>query len=157
MPVAHELFFDLEQPFAFEHDGENIPGRNIARVVQLDELAQERLGVFPLNRIDVGLGCEVNTLPIGDEPFAVTRALAVLLLPAGFANVGAPEIGFLIEEQRVIHLLVGKGLAASGAGVSAGLDVPLGHRARPILRVCGGASIRQNLPEPADRGGSRYH
>src|ERR1019366_7734311 len=95
MSVARDLLFDLEQTFALEHDGENIRGRNVAWVVQLDQLAQEGLGILPLNRINRGRRRSIDAMPIGDEAFAVARALAVLLLPAGLANVRAPEIGFL--------------------------------------------------------------
>src|ERR1035437_7575270 len=138
LPVAHDLLFDLQQALAFEHNGEDITGRDITRVVQLDELAQERLGVLLLNRLHAGHGRGIDTLPIGDEAFAVTRALAVLALPAGLANIGAPKIGFLIEQQRVIRLPVGKRLAAGGASVSARLDVPLGHIA--VTAAAGGTS-----------------
>jgi len=117
LAVAHDLLFDLQQALSFQHDGENITGRDVTRVVQLDQLPQEGLGVFPLNRIDGSRWRGIDAMPIGDEAFAVARALAVLLLPAGLANVGTPKISFLIEQQRVIRLLVGKGLAAGGAGV----------------------------------------
>jgi hypothetical protein len=42
-------------------------------------------------------------------------------------NIGTPEVSPLIEKERVIGFLIGKGFAAGGAGVGAGLDVPLGH------------------------------
>src|ERR1019366_3866247 len=147
-------------------------GRDITRVVQLDELAQERLGVLLLNRLHAGHGRGIDTLPIGDEAFAVTRALAVLALPAGLANIGAPKIGFLIEQQRVIRLPVGKRLAAGGASVGARLDVPLGHIAvtaaaggtspavrrhinsLAIIGVCRDASIRQNRRRCAQKAAS---
>src|SRR2546422_10148742 len=66
-------------------------------------------------------------MPIRNESFAVARALAVLLLPASLADVGAAECGFIVKQQRVINLFVLKVFAASFARVSAALNVPLGH------------------------------
>jgi hypothetical protein len=43
------------------------------------------------------------------KPFALARAVAELVLPAGFANVHAAQIfRVLVKEQRVQRLLVGK-------------------------------------------------
>ena len=40
------------------------------------------------------------------------------------------QVGALVEQHRVIRLLVGEGLRARLAGVGAGLDVPVVHCAR---------------------------
>ena len=69
-----------------------------------------------MNRIGRGWGWRlIDAVPIRDETFALARALAVLRLPARFADVQAAKVLFLIEKQGVIILLVGKRFAASGA------------------------------------------
>ena len=125
------MLFDFEQTLAFEHHGQDIGGGDIARIVQLDQLAQQRFGVLPLNGVNPRHGRFINAVPIRDEAFAVARAVAVLLLPAGPADVRAVEIGLLIEKQRVISLLIGKSFAAGPARVAARLNIPLSHEKSP--------------------------
>lgn len=50
-----------------------------------------------------------------------------MLLPAGLADVGSAEFGFIVEQQRVIGLFIGEMFAARFADVGPGLNVPLGH------------------------------
>ena len=62
------------------------------------------------------------------KTFALTGAVAELALPAGVANIHAPQVfSLFIVKQRVIRLPVGKGLGTRFTGVRAGLDVPLVH------------------------------
>ena len=89
---APELFFDFKQTLAFEHDGEDVAGRDVLRIVEFNEPAQERLGVFPFNRIGRRRRRFIHAVPIGNKALAFARALAVLLLPARFANVGGRQI-----------------------------------------------------------------
>jgi hypothetical protein len=97
------------------------------RVVKLNEFAQERFGGFFLDGLGLRDGSFIDPLPIGDETFPVTAAVAVLLLPAGLAEVEAMEIGAFIEEERMVGLFIGERFAAGGAGVGARLNIPLGH------------------------------
>lgn len=128
LAVAVELFFDFEQAFAFEHDGEDESGGGVFGIVEFDEFAEEGLGGFFLDGVGGRGGrCFVGALPVGDEAFAFAGALAVLFAPAVFAYVEAMELLFLVEEQRVVGLLVFKGALAGLAGVGAGLDVPFVH------------------------------
>jgi hypothetical protein len=69
----------------------------------------------------------VDTLPVGNEPFAFAGAIAVLLLPARLADIKSEEGGFLIEEQRVVDLFIRKALAAALTGVGATLNIPVSH------------------------------
>ena len=50
---------------------------------------------------------------------SIARALTVLLLPAVRANIDPIEPGFLVRQQRVIMLLVGKSSCTTLAGVGA--------------------------------------
>src|SRR5207245_1622346 len=98
------------------------------RIVQLDHLPQQRFGVLLPDRVGRGGRRRlIDPLPVRNEPFAVAGAVAVLRLPAWVANIESLEIVFLVKQQRVIGLLVGKGLAAGLAPGRAGLDVPLVH------------------------------
>ena len=115
--IADDLFFNFQDALAFEHHGEDVTGGRVLRIVLFDQLSQQGFRRFLLDRIRRRRRCKKNALPIGDESLPVCGSVAVLLLPAGLANVRAPEVGLLIEEQRVIRLLVNEALAASGAGV----------------------------------------
>ena len=125
--VAHELFFHAQEAFAFEHDGQDITCGNIVRVVKFDKFAQERFGGFFLDGLGLRDRSFIHPLPIRDETLPVTATIAVLLLPAGLADVEAMEIGAFIEEQRMVGLFIGERFAAGGAGVGARLNIPLGH------------------------------
>jgi hypothetical protein len=97
----------------------------------LDQLPEQRFGVFAVNRFRGRRF--VSALPVGNEPFALARVIAELVLPAGFANVQAPQsLRMLVEEQRVQRLPVGKPLVARCAGVRAGLNVPIVHERRDL-------------------------
>ena len=132
LAVALELFFHLENAFAFEHDRENIGGGRITGLVLFDELAQHCLGFFFLDGVNDWRRHFENSLPVRDESGLAARGVSGLFLPARLANVRASQYRRFIEQQRVIGLLVGKRLAARLAGVRAGLDVPLVH-VRAIL------------------------
>jgi len=127
LAIADNLLFDLEKALAFEHDRENVAGGNVLRIVQLYQFAQKGLGRFFLNGFIWRWRGLVNAMPIRDEPFALARSVAVLLLPARLADVGTPKCGFLVEQQRVIRLFMGEMFAACFASVPAGLNIPLGH------------------------------
>jgi hypothetical protein len=73
-------------------------------------------------------------VPIGNETFALSCAFTVLLLPAALADVRTPKICFLVEQQSVVSLFIGKMFAARFTGVRAGLDVPIVHRNRVLSR-----------------------
>ena len=95
MAVALELFLDLEDAFAFEHHGEDVAGGDVLGVVQLDELAEERLGVFLLDGVHGGGGRrEIDALPVRNE---------ILLLRGGGAGVFLPGLG-----MQDGHLLVAR-------------------------------------------------
>jgi len=126
--IADELFFHLEQPFSFQHDGKNVARRNVVRIVQFNQFSQQRFGSVSMDRFRHCGGRLIDALPIGNEPFAVARAFAVLLLPAGFTNVQAVEILFLVEQERVISLLIDKAAPASAARMSARLNIPFVHQ-----------------------------
>src|SRR6266481_5046493 len=127
LPVTNDLLFYFEQPLAFQHDRQDIPGRNIVWVVLLNQFSQERFGGFLLDGVGSRQRRLVNTLPIGDETFAVAGAVAVLLLPAGAADIGAAEVRFFVKKQCVIALFISKSFAASFASVGARLNMPLSH------------------------------
>ena len=111
--VALELLLDLEDAFAFEHHGEDVAGGDVLGVVQLDEFAEERLGVFFLDRVHGRGGRrEIDTLPVRDEILLLRRGGAEILLPARLADVGAAQLGVFLDQHRVIRLLVGEGLRA---------------------------------------------
>ncbi|MDW8309645.1 MAG: hypothetical protein RMK20_09755, partial [Verrucomicrobiales bacterium] len=127
--VANDLFLDLEDAFAFEHDGEDEGRREVARVVLLDELAQERLGGFAADGFG-GRGRRfINALPVGDEAFALGGAVAELRLPAVVADIKPLQLAAFLEQERVIRGLVGEGATARFACRGARLDVPIvdGH------------------------------
>ena len=127
LAVADDLFLHLEHAFAFEHDGEDVTGGRVTRIVLLNQLPQQRFGGVLVNRIGGRRRRFVNSLPMRDEPGAVARVSGTLLLRARLADVRAPQLRRLIEQQRVIDLPVGKRLAARLAGMGAGLNVPIVH------------------------------
>ena len=108
LSVAQELFLYFQQPLPLQHDRQNVTRRDVAWIIQLNQLAQQCFGRLPLNRVRCWRGRLVYSLPVGKKPFSLARAFAVVLLPAAFADVRAPEVLLLIEQQRVIMLLVGK-------------------------------------------------
>src|ERR1043165_9741677 len=97
------------------------------RIVQLDQLSQQRFGRFFLDRFGDGRRRLIHALPVGNETFAVLCALAVLGLPALLANIRPAKLRFLLEQQRVIMLPVGKSSAAAITDVAARLYVPFRH------------------------------
>ena len=124
---ADNLLLHLENAFAFEHDGEDVAGGNVARIILLDELAQERFSSVFLNGLDDRGGGVKNRLPMGDETFAFARAVIELVLPAVLADVHAAEFRAFVREESVERLLIDKGLAAGFTRGGAGLDVPFVH------------------------------
>ena len=64
LAIAHNLLFDLEEALAFEHDGEDVAGGYVVRIVELNELSQKGLGVFFMNRFVWRRGRVVNAVPI---------------------------------------------------------------------------------------------
>ena len=117
LAVPVELFFNFEEPLAFEHDRKNISRGNKMRIVQLDDFAQKGFGRFPLNRIESRSRGFINSLPVRDEAFAIARSVAELFLPAGLADIEAAKRCFFVEQQRMIVFLVVKGPAARFARV----------------------------------------
>jgi hypothetical protein len=71
LSIPEDFLFDLEQAFAFQHDGEDVSRGAMAGVLQLDQLAQKRFSIFLLDGI--GWGCRrlVDAVPIGDEALAL--------------------------------------------------------------------------------------
>jgi hypothetical protein len=128
--IADELLLDLQDSFAFEHDGQDITGGRVLRIVLLDELAQEGLGGLFLDGVGDRRRGLVNALPMGNEP-AATLGIGEFILPAGGADVGAAEFGFFVDQQGVIRFFVGERLAADFTAVAARLYVPLGNQALP--------------------------
>jgi hypothetical protein len=125
---ARELFLDLEEAFALEHDGEDVAGGDVAWIVKGDEFAQKGFGGVLGDGVGRGHGCLEDALPVGNEAFAVAGTLAVLGLPARSAHIGTAEVVFFVKEEGVIGFLIGEGMAAGFASAAAGLDVPLVHR-----------------------------
>jgi hypothetical protein len=157
LAVADNLLLHLEDALAFEHHGEDERGGRVARVVLLDELAQQRLGGLLLDGVHRRQRHLKNALPVRDESFALARAVAELILPAGFANVHAAQIfRVLVKEQRVQRLLVGKRPGARLARRCAGLDVPLVHgRGDLTTNGLGAASRNPNPPRSRPRPRNR--
>jgi hypothetical protein len=135
LAIPDNLLFDLEQALSFEHDCENVSCWDVLGIVEFDQFAQQGLGSFFLNGFVGRRRRVVDTMPVRQEAFAIARALAVLLLPAGLADIGTAEFGFIVEQQRVIGLFIGKMSAARFARVGAGLNVPLGHERSLKARV----------------------
>ena len=134
LAISRELLFHLEQPFALQHDRQNIGRRNKFRIIDLDQLAQKRFGIFLLDCVWRGGGRHfIDALPMRDESLPIARALAVLLLPARRADIQPHEIALLVKEQRVIALLMIKSLAAALASMRARLDIPLWVYERGLL------------------------
>ena len=99
LTFARELFFYFEDAFAFQHHGENKCCGCMTRVVLLYEFAQYGFRSVFLNGFN-RLGCRrfIDPLPMRDEAGLVAGCLSRLLLPAGFADVGAAQQGSLVEE-----------------------------------------------------------
>ena len=137
LAVADDLFLHLEHALALKHDGEDVTGGRVTRVVLLDQFPQQRFGGVLVYRISGRRRRLVNSLPMRDEPGPAARVAGILLLPARLADVRAPQFRRLIEQQRVIDLPVGKRLAARLAGVGAGLNVPFVHEIGRHYHACG--------------------
>jgi hypothetical protein len=143
--VADDLFLHLEDAFTFEHHGEDVTGGRVTRIVLPDKFAQHRLGGVLVDRVHGRRRRFVNPLPVRDETFALSCAIAELILPARLADVRAAQIfRALVEEQRVERLPVGERLGARLTGVGAGLDVPLIH-GRGNLTTNGHGLTRRNF------------
>jgi len=127
LAVALELFLYFQQPFAFEHDGEDIRGGGVLRIVLLDELAQQCFRGFLLNGVHDGGRHFKDSLPVRNGAGTAGPAGGGLFLPAGFADIGAAQALLFIEQQGVIWLPVGKRLGAGFARVGAGLNIPFVH------------------------------
>ena len=97
LAIANNLLLHFEQPLSFQHDRKNVTRGHVVWIIDFDELAEKRFGGFLLNRIAHLRRRFVNTLPIGDEAFALARAVTVLLLPASLANVGAAKLRFVVK------------------------------------------------------------
>jgi len=103
-----DLLFHAQQSLALEHHRQDERRSRVARIVEFDQLSQERLGCRLLDRIDRRRrGRLVFAMPAGDKTFALA-GLAVLLRPAFVADVDAQEIALLVEEDGVVALLVGE-------------------------------------------------
>src|SRR5688572_16586415 len=85
--VPDDLFLDLKDAFAFEHHGEDESGGHVTRIVQLDELLEQRLGVFLLDGFHNRRWRFVSALPARDQTGWIGRVRG-LFLPAGFAYIG---------------------------------------------------------------------
>src|SRR6185437_2643153 len=125
--VTLHLFLHFQDSFALEHHGENETGRAVPRIVLFDQFAQQRFGVFLLNRLGPHRRDLERTLPVRDKTLATGRPLAELRRPAHYTNIESFVAGLFVEEQSVIRLFVGEQSAARAAGVCAGLDVPFNH------------------------------
>jgi DNA-binding Lrp family transcriptional regulator len=119
----------------------------MARIILLDEFPEQRFGGFLLDGIHDGRGRFVDSLPVRDETGRRRGALRGLLLPARFADVGAPQVRRYVQQQRVIRLPVGEGLLTRFAGVGSGLNVPFVHEKRDITceRIIRWAAAKFNL------------
>lgn len=122
--IADDLLLDLQNAFALEHYRQNETSWYVLRIILFDQLPQQRLGGFFLDGFRYRLRRKVNTLPAGNESRATVR-IREFGLPAGNTEVGAAEIGVLVNEKRVIKLFVRKRPAARFTALAAGLDVPL--------------------------------
>jgi hypothetical protein len=131
-PIANELFFDFQLALAFEHHRQDVTCGNEPRVIFFDKFAEKGLSSLALDGLDRSAWGLIDALPVGDEAFPVTNTVAVLRLPTPLAYVGTLELRFVIEQQRVIPLLVGESFTAGGAGVGARLDLPFRHGRRRI-------------------------
>src|SRR5262245_44475103 len=98
LSIAYYLFFDFQQALAFKHHGGDIASRNVTRFVELDQLAQQRLGSFLLDWLAGRRRCFIYPLPIGNKAFAVTPTFAELFLPAAAADIGSTERRLLVEK-----------------------------------------------------------
>ena len=128
LALLDDLGFDLEEPFAFEHGSEDEAGGAVFGLIRFDQFAEKRFGIFLLDRIRWrGDGRVVFALPIGNKAFAIGGSLAELRGPAFGADVQAFVSVFLVVKQRMKHLFFGEGLAASLAGVSTALNIPINH------------------------------
>lgn len=123
LAIAGELGFDFEDALAFEHGGEDVPGRGVSGIVFLEELAQKCFGSFFLD----GVGRRGwRWLKLGDPmrdelgcillsttffPAALTEVLA-LVTDLGFGQKG---VKLLVVHERFLTLLT---------GARARLDVP---------------------------------
>jgi hypothetical protein len=118
----------LRKTFALKHDGEDVTNSAVLGLAGGDQFAEEILGGFPLNGFRRRRRRRmINTVPLRNEPFAVARALAVLRLPAFFADIHADELVMLLQEKGLARLLVGERAFASLAHVRARLDIPFVH------------------------------
>jgi hypothetical protein len=124
---AEDLLFHFEDALAFEHDGKDVTGGRMLRIVLFDEFAEQGFGGVFLDGLDNGRGRVENGLPMGDKAFAVAGAIAELVLPAVLADIHAAEFGPLIGEEGMQRLFIGKRLLAGFACGGAGLNVPFVH------------------------------
>ena len=127
LSVPDKFFLYLEQPLALQHYRQDVSGRHVARIVQFDKLAQERLGRIFLNGLRNRGGLFVNPLPVGNETFTLARTFREILGPASCADVHAAQLVPFFQQERMIMLLVGEMLAAGFATMPPGLDVPFVH------------------------------
>lgn len=126
LALTYHLLLYFEHAFAFQHDCEYESGGNIPRVIQLDQLLENRLGSFLLDRLSHRWWRLINALPLGDETIQLLRT-GESFLPAAVANVLPAQFHFFLEQYRVVRLLVGERLLARFAGVGAALNVPIVH------------------------------
>lgn len=115
LTVADKLFFDFQDAFTLEHDGEDIAGGGVLGIILLYEFAKERFRSVFLNRLDNWSGRCKDGLPMGNKTFSFASALAELGLPAIFANVHAAQFCALVKKQRVKRLFISKRPAAGFA------------------------------------------
>lgn len=126
--VANQLLLDLQNPFPLQHDGQDVTGGRVLGIILLNQLPQQRLGGLFLNRFRHRRRAFIDTLPMRNEPAPVLR-IGKLALPAGGANIRAPELRFLFQQQCVIRFFVRERLAAHFTAVAARLYIPLGNQA----------------------------
>ena len=62
-----------------------------------------------------------------NKALSIGCPLAELRLPTAFTNVKSRVTLFLIEQQSVILLPIGKSLLTSLTGMSSGLNIPFNH------------------------------
>ena len=124
---AEDLLFHFKDALALEHDGEDVTGGRVLRIVLFDELAKQGFGGVFLNGLDDGRGRVENGLPMGDKALAIAGTITELVLPAVLADIHAAEFGPLIREEGMQGLFIGKRLLAGFARGGTGLNVPFVH------------------------------
>jgi len=136
----------FEDAFPLEHDGENVTGVGVRRIVLGEETAQKFLGAFLGKRFwRRGRGRFVARFPKGKWP-----DIFVALGPCLFAQIFAAKTVAFAKEQRVELLARLEQPPGSRAGVRAMFDRPFVCQARVHRAITGRARRKPRC------GGSRF-